>query len=61
MWKFVCEHIVPGCTEEILDESREEVVSKAVVHLEERHALDPNDDRIAEALKTTGVIYIQPT
>ena len=60
MFEFICEHIVPGCSEKDRDESREKLLERVAVHLREHHDLDHRDDRISEALKETGVTFIHP-
>lgn len=61
MFKFVCEHIVPGCTHEDEDETREKVLERAAAHLSRQHDLNHHDDRIAEALRTTGITFMRPS
>ncbi|MGD2044215.1 MAG: DUF1059 domain-containing protein [Acidimicrobiia bacterium] len=60
MYEYVCEHIIPGCTFTEKDESREKLMERVEVHLKEKHDLDRHDDRIAQALKTTGISFIRP-
>lgn len=60
MFEFVCDHVVPGCSHKDRDESREKLLERAAVHLREHHNLDHHDERIAQALKTTGVMPIRP-
>lgn len=56
MFKFICDHIVPGCTHTDEDESHEKLMERVGVHLHEHHDLDYTADPVAEALKTTGIV-----
>lgn len=60
MYEYVCDHIIPGCTYTDRDESREQLMERIDAHLETKHNLDRHDDRIAAALKTTGISFIRP-
>jgi len=60
VFRFVCDHIVPGCSHVDEDASQEKLLERVAVHLREHHDLDHRDERIAAALKTTGVMPIRP-
>lgn len=60
MYKFVCEHIVPGCTHTDQDESREQLMERVAVHLDEHHDMDHRQDRIAEVLHTDAIFLVRP-
>lgn len=60
MYKFVCEHIVPGCTHTDEAESREELMERVAVHLDEHHNLDHRQDRIVEVLQTEAIFLVRP-
>jgi predicted small metal-binding protein len=57
MFKFLCEHVVPGCSYDDRDESREKLEERAAIHLQEQHALNHHDEAIAEAMKTRGISF----
>jgi predicted small metal-binding protein len=59
MYRFVCNHIVPGCTFELEDPDREKLIKEVATHLREHHDLDHRDERIAQALKTGGIGYFR--
>lgn len=59
MYKYVCEHIIPGCTYDAEAETREKLMEKVDTHLREHHDLDHRDERIARALRDTGIYYIR--
>jgi len=58
--KFICDRVIPGCTHEDRDESREQLLERAEAHLKEHHDLDHDDEPIDEVLKRTGIIFIRP-
>lgn len=60
MYQYLCERIIPGCTFTDEDRSREQLMERVDAHLREKHDLDRHDDRIAAALKTTGITFIRP-
>ena len=60
MFEFVCDRIIPGCTHEDRDESREQLLERATAHLKEHHNLDHYNGPIDEALKRTGITFIRP-
>jgi predicted small metal-binding protein len=60
VFQYICERIIPGCGHQDRDKSRDELMQRVEVHLREHHDLDHHDDRISEALKTTGINFIHP-
>ncbi len=60
MFEFVCEKLVPGCTHRDEAEKREELLERVAIHLREHHNLDHRDEPIAEALKSSGVVFLRP-
>ena len=59
MYEFVCDHLVPGCTHKDRDEKQQELLDRAVTHLQEHHNLDYHDEPMAESLKRTGIQFIR--
>ncbi|HWB90156.1 MAG TPA: DUF1059 domain-containing protein [Acidimicrobiia bacterium] len=59
MFKFVCDHIVPGCTHEDQDESRDKLMDRVAIHLREHHDIDHTHDHVAEALRSTGIMVVR--
>lgn len=59
MFKFVCDHIVPGCGHVDEDETRDDLLERVAVHLREHHDLDHTHDPIADALNNTGIIMVR--
>ena len=59
VYKYVCEKVVPGCTYEAEADTQEKLMEKVSVHLREHHDLDHRQDRIAKALKDTGIYYVR--
>ena len=60
LYEYICEHVVDGCDHKDRDESRETLMERVRAHLSDYHKLDPDVDPIAETLKKTGVVFIQP-
>jgi len=60
VFEFICDRVIPGCTHEDRDESREQLLERAEAHLKEHHDLDHDDEPIDEVLKRTGIIFIRP-
>ncbi len=60
MYEYVCDRIIPGCTHTDSDESRDKLMERVRAHLEKKHSEVRHDQRIAEALKTTGITFIRP-
>jgi hypothetical protein len=58
MFEFICDHLIPGCTHEDRDEDRDKLVERALHHSEEHHP--DQHDRLAQTLRTTGVVFIRP-
>lgn len=58
MFEFVCDHLIPGCTHEDRDEDRDKLQERALQHSREHHP--EQHDRIYEALKSTGIVFIRP-
>lgn len=60
VFRYICDHIVPGCPKVDEDESREDLMRRVGVHLRDKHDLDHREDRIGRALEETGVVFIRP-
>ena len=60
VFEFVCDRIIPGCTHEDRDKSKEQLLERAAAHLREHHNLDHHQDPIGEVLERTGIIFIRP-
>jgi predicted small metal-binding protein len=58
VFEFVCDHLIPGCTHEDRDEDRDKLQERALQHSREHHP--EQHDRIYEALKSTGIVFIRP-
>lgn len=59
MFRYICDHIVPGCTHKDSDADRDRLLERVGVHLREHHDLNHRDERIAKALKDTGIYYVR--
>lgn len=59
MYRYVCEHLIPGCTYEAEDPDREKLLKLVAAHLREHHDLDHRDERIAKALNTDAIMYMR--
>lgn len=60
MFEYVCARIIPGCTYTDKDESRDELTERVTAHFEQKHPESQHDERIGEALQTTGITFIRP-
>ena len=60
VFEFICDRVIPGCTHEDRDESREQLLERAAAHLREHHNLDHYNEPIDEVLKRTGIVFIRP-
>jgi len=58
LFEFICDRIIPGCTHEDRDEDRDKLADRALRHSTEHHP--DHHDRVAEALKATGIVFIRP-
>ncbi len=60
VFEFICDRVIPGCTHEDRDESREQLLERTAAHLKEHHNLDHYNEPIDEVLKRTGITFIRP-
>ena len=60
VFEFICDRVIPGCTHEDRDESREQLLERAEAHLKEHHDLDHHNEPIDDVLERTGIIFIRP-
>ncbi|MFZ0014912.1 MAG: hypothetical protein WAL25_12455 [Acidimicrobiia bacterium] len=60
LYRFVCDHVVPGCTHQDEDESRPALELRANEHLMQHHSRDQVDDWIAEANVPAELTFLRP-
>ena len=60
VYKYICDHVIPGCDHTDQSQSRDELMERVEVHLSEYHKVDPRDRAIERALETAGVTFIRP-
>lgn len=54
---FLCEHIIPGCTHTESGEDREEVLERAMAHLQAHENLDGGLEEIKDRVVNDAMIF----
>ena len=58
MFEFVCDHIIPGCTDVERGDTREKVLEQAMDHLSQHHGTDYIDKSWEELVRKSGIIEV---
>jgi len=60
LYRFVCDHVEPGCNHQDQDESRQALEQRANEHLMQHHSRDQVDDWIVEAQVAGELTFLRP-
>jgi predicted small metal-binding protein len=57
MYEFLCDHIIPGCTHKESGEDREEVLERAMAHLQAHGELEGDLEEIKDKVVNDAMIF----